>query len=176
MDDQTMTATMATAEDATGGSAPADGADATAAKAALEARVRQVGQRVAIAYGEIVAILARSPKYRHLTLADLEWLVLPPLLTNQFRIATTKMKGPPDLPAPVGVALWAYVSPEVAAKLELQQKDGAMFRLAPQEWKSGDIPWLLDIVAPAEMAKVMYEQLKETVFTSEQPRGLALSG
>lgn len=45
------------------------------------------------------------------------------------------------------------VSPEVASKLEAQQKDAAMFRLAPQEWKSGDIPWLLDIVAPSDVAK-----------------------
>ncbi len=129
------------------GAKPADAAKAAAAQAALEDKIRQVSQSIAAAYGEIVALLARSPKYRHFSLADLEWLVAPPLLANQFRLVSGKVKGQAGLQVPLGVAFWAFVSPEVAAKLETQQKDGAMFRLAPQEWKSGDILWLLDIVA-----------------------------
>ena len=62
----------------------------------------------------------------------------------------------------------------MAAKLEAQQKDGAMFRLAPQEWKSGDIPWLLDIVAPLEVAKAMYVRIAETTFKGEKPRGFSV--
>ncbi len=119
---------------------PADAAKTAAAQATLEAKIRQVSQSIAGAYGEIVALLARSPKYRHFSLADLEWLVAPPLLANQFRLVSGKVKGQAGLQVPLGVAFWAFVSPEVAATLEAQQKDGAMFRLAPQEWKSGDIP------------------------------------
>src|SRR5262245_45109794 len=100
----------------------------------------------------------RAPKYRHYSLADLEWVLTPPLLANQFRLVSGKVKGQAGLQLPPGVAFWAFISPEVAAKLEAQQKDGAMFRLAPQECKSGDIPWLLDIVAPPDVAKVMSKQ------------------
>jgi len=153
------------------GATPADAAKAAAAQKALEAKIRQVSQSIAAAYGEIVALLARAPKYRHYSLADLEWLVAPPLLANQFRLASGKVKGKAGLQLPLGVAFWAFVSPEVAANLEAQQKDGAMFRLAPQEWKSGEIPWLLDIVAAPEVAKVMYEQLKDSVFAGKQPQG-----
>jgi hemolysin-activating ACP:hemolysin acyltransferase len=71
----------------------------------------------------------------------------------------------------IGLALWALVSEEVAAKLERQQKDGAPFRLAPQEWKSGPIPWLLDIIGDPRAAQAMYRQLLETVFRGERPRG-----
>lgn len=81
------------------------------------------------------------------------------------------MNAPAGLQVPLGVAFWAFVSPEVAAKLEVQQKDGAMFRLAPQEWKSGDIPWLLDIVAPPDLAKALHAQLIETIFRGNQPNG-----
>lgn len=154
----------------TNGAQSGDAAKGAAAQAAVEAKVRQVSQAMAAAYGEIVALLARSPKYRHFSLADLEWLVVPPLLANQFRIVSAKVKGPAGLQVPLGVAFWAFVSPEVAAKLEAQQKDGAMFRLAPQEWKSGDIPWLLDIIALPEVAKATYKQLGESVFAGKQPR------
>jgi cytolysin-activating lysine-acyltransferase len=155
----------------TNGAHPADAAKAATAQAALEAKIRQVSQAMAAAYGEIVALLARSPKYRHFSLADLEWLVVPALLANQFRIVSGKVKGQAGLQVPLGVAFWAFVSPEVAAKLDAQQRDGAMFRLAPQEWKSGDVPWLLDIVAPPNVAKAMYKQLGESVFAGKQPRG-----
>ncbi len=147
----------------------------TAADEALAARIRTIGQSMAARFGEIVAVLARAPRYRHLSLADLEWLVLPPLLTNQCKIVSARVKGKGGLQVPLGLAFWAHVSPEVAAKLAAQQKDGAMFRLAPNEWKSGDIPWLLDIVAPPEVAKAIYGQLKESVFKGGAPRGLEMS-
>jgi hypothetical protein len=63
------------------------------------------------------------------------------------------------------------VSEEVAAKLAAQKKAGAPFRLAPQEWKSGPIPWLLDIVGDPRAAQAMYRQLLETVFRGGKPRG-----
>jgi hypothetical protein len=63
------------------------------------------------------------------------------------------------------------VSEEVAAKLERQRQDGAPFRLAPQEWKSGSIPWLLDIVGDPRAVQAMYKQLLDTVLKGQKPRG-----
>jgi hemolysin-activating ACP:hemolysin acyltransferase len=71
----------------------------------------------------------------------------------------------------IGLALWALVSEEVAAKLAAQKKAGARFRLAPQEWKSGPIPWLLDIVGDPRAVQAMYRQLLDTVFKGQKPRG-----
>ena len=34
-------------------------------------------------FGEIVALLSFSPAFKHLSLGDLEWLVIPALATNQ---------------------------------------------------------------------------------------------
>ncbi len=175
MDDMVMQQDERAEATETAASATAADSDKTAMlKAKLESQIREVSRGIAVAYGEIVALLARSPKYRHLTLADLEWLVLPPLLSNQFRVVSAQVKGQAGFQLPLGVAFWAFVSPEVAAKLEAQKKDGAVFRLAPPEWKSGDIPWLLDIVAPPEAAKAMYRQLRETVFKDAAPRGFSV--
>ncbi len=42
--------------------------------------------------------------------ADLEWMVMPPILLNQYRVFH-------DQGRPVGVALWAFLSAEAEAKL-----------------------------------------------------------
>jgi cytolysin-activating lysine-acyltransferase len=85
------------------------------------------GKTVASVFGEIVWLLSRSPKHRHRTLADLEWLVMPPLLLRQFKLYYAGKQ-------PVAVELFAKVSPEVARRLDAGDE-----KLAPQEWRSGDI-------------------------------------
>jgi cytolysin-activating lysine-acyltransferase len=54
--------------------------------------------------GEMVWLLSQSPIHRHLSLADLEWLIMPPLLLEQFRVFRGEA-------TPVGLALWAYLTP-----------------------------------------------------------------
>ena len=55
-----------------------------------------IAVRQSLAFAQIISVLMRSPIYKHYTLADLEWLVLPPLLTGQFSLAEakTQMDGP----------------------------------------------------------------------------------
>lgn len=50
--------------------------------------------------GEMVWVLAQSPAHKHFSLADLEWLVIPPLMLEQYKVFRDNGK------APVGVALW----------------------------------------------------------------------
>ncbi|GJL65543.1 MAG: hypothetical protein NPIRA05_05140 [Nitrospirales bacterium] len=120
--------------------------------------------KTALAFGEIVALLSRSPIYRHMSLADLEWLVIPALMTNQVTSIRGKLKDQDGLTIPLGLAMWAYVSEDVDKKLEAQKEAKIPFRLAPQEWKSGDIPWLLAVVAPKEAGQALVMKLEETVF------------
>jgi hypothetical protein len=48
-----------------------------------------------------------------------------------------------------GMAIWASVSEEVDAKIQDQIKGGVFpLRLAPDDWQSGEINWLLDFIAP----------------------------
>ncbi|MGO9007267.1 MAG: toxin-activating lysine-acyltransferase, partial [Beijerinckiaceae bacterium] len=46
--------------------------------------------------------------------------------------------------APIAVVTWALVSEEVDRRL--QEQAGRLLRLRPDEWKSGEIGWLIDAV------------------------------
>jgi hemolysin-activating ACP:hemolysin acyltransferase len=56
--------------------------------------------------------------------------------------------------APIAVATWAFVSEEVDARItsDLSRR----IRLRPDEWKSGDIVWIVDLVgAPVGVANAV---------------------
>ena len=142
------------------------GGGADAATAAGEPRSREEAQRAAVAirqsvaFAQIVSVLMHSPHYKHYTLADLEWLVVPPLLAGQFSLA--EAKGQADGPSfPVAVALWASVSRDVDQRLT--ENPVAPIRLRPDEWRSGDILWLVDAVGDGRIVPQFLKQLAETV-------------
>ena len=116
---------------------------------------------VSAAFGEITTLLMRAPGYKHYTLSDLEWLVLPPLLANQFTLAEARSKET-GLSAPVGVALWARVSPETDARLSSALD--APIRLRPDEWQGGDILWLIDAVGPPKIVQALLQRLRTQDF------------
>lgn len=60
--------------------------------------------------GEMAWLLTQSPLHRGLSIADLEWLIMPALLHEQFYVFR-------DGQQPVGLALWAKCSPAAAGKL-----------------------------------------------------------
>lgn len=90
--------------------------------------------------GEMTWLLTQSPLHRHFQLNDLEWLVMPALIHQQFYMFR-------DGDQPVGLALWARCKAEVVPKLE-----GGMIepqnRLSLEEWNNGDQIWLIDLIAP----------------------------
>jgi cytolysin-activating lysine-acyltransferase len=109
-------------------------------------------------FGEVVSLLIMPVSHKHLFLADLEWLVVPPLKMRQFRLWRQDDR-------PVAFASWAFLSEEVEARVLEARVLSGLRRLKPNEWKSGDRAWLMDVVAPRpETAKQMIEELKRTVF------------
>lgn len=144
---------------------PQEGRDPSQIPSATDA-----GQRARVAtatFGEIVALLSFSPVFKHLSLADLEWLVIPALATNQVTVVRGKLKDQNGLLVPIGLALWAHVSEDVDKKLEAQQQARMPFRLAPQDWKSGEIPWLLAVLAPKEVPQALVKKLEDSVFKNK---------
>ena len=107
--------------------------------------------RFAQAFSRIVAVLMRDRNFRNLKIADLEHLVLPAVMTGQWQVARGKQPsaaGTPDAPAPqiiapVGVALWARVSPTIDARLSANLD--VRMPLAASEWLSGDRFWLMAV-------------------------------
>lgn len=106
-------------------------------------------------FGEIVALLMRTPEYQSLSLRELETLVMPPLLGGQVSVATAQSKDT-GVTVPVGAILWACVSADVATRLASHA--GEPIRLSPAEWKSGEIIW---VVASAGAGRVLSQMLKE---------------
>ena len=65
---------------------------------------------------------------------------------------------------PVGVALWASVSSAVDQRLS---DLSTPLRLKADEWRSGDIPWLMELVADAPTQQALLQHLGETVFKGQ---------
>jgi len=86
--------------------------------------------------GEITWLMTQSPVHKQLFIGDLEWFCLPAILYRQFRM----FYGPQ---APAACALWAMVSEETDARLE-----AGAHKLRADEWQGGNIPWLIELIAP----------------------------
>ena len=114
------------------------------------------GQKtVAQVLGEVVWLLSQSSSHKQLFISDLEWFCMPPLLLEQFRIYNG-----PDRPA--AVALWAKVSDATQARL---LEGGG--RLRPDEWRNGEHPWLMELVAPFGGQDEILRDLGAQVFAGE---------
>lgn len=102
-----------------------------------------ISKLISASIGDLVVVMSKSAAHKHYSLADIEWIVLPPVLAGQFYLAeaTNPETG---FRAPVAAVTWARVSAEVDAKL--RESAGKPIRLRPDEWTSGDIHWLIDLV------------------------------
>ncbi|WP_299030931.1 toxin-activating lysine-acyltransferase [uncultured Sulfitobacter sp.] len=112
----------------------------TAKLATLRAQVRE-------SFGKVVMAMMAQPRYRHQTIADLSPLVLEPLIRDRIAMAYPKEAEAPtgDM---TGIAIWASVSEDVDKKIREQIGAGVFpVRLTPDDWNSGEINWLLDVIA-----------------------------
>jgi len=119
-------------------------------------RLRTVRTMLHATVGQVVLAMSAVPRYRNQALADISHLVIDPLIRDRVAIAhsASKMDEKETALSPAAVAIWASVSHEVDEKIKEQIKSNAFpVRLKADEWKSGDIVWLLDVIAPSrEMA------------------------
>ncbi|WP_417452081.1 toxin-activating lysine-acyltransferase [Kordiimonas sp.] len=91
-------------------------------------------------FGEMVWLLTQSPLHKQLRLADLEWLLMPPLMLGQARIFRAGAQA-------VGLALWAYLTPGEAEALG---KEG---KLGPNGWRHGTN--VMDVVTAGRTGKAL---------------------
>ena len=105
--------------------------------------------------GEICWLMSQSPVHKQMFMGDLEWFAMPAILLEQFRI----FNGPQH---PVGVAFWATVSEETEQRL----LEGAN-KVRPDEWKNGDQPWLIELLAPFGGQDEMLQDFGKNIFTGK---------
>lgn len=113
-----------------------------------------------MALAQIVRLMLQSPNHRHFSLSDLEWMVLPALSLGQLAMAETK----PDqsgMRQPLAVLFWAAVSPEIDKRMSAQLE--APIRLRPDEWKSGDILWITDMIGDLNTGHTLVKSVLESV-------------
>lgn len=112
----------------------------------------QAPKTVSQMLGEIVWLMSQSPVHKQLFIGDLEWFAMPVILLEQFRT----FYGPN---APAAVAFWALVSEETDQRLQ-----AGGYKLRADEWKGGDQPWLIELVAPFGGHDEILADLSTSVF------------
>lgn len=116
---------------------------------ALLAQIEKVRDRVHGAFGQVVLSMTVLPRYRNLPVADLVQLVLDPLIRDRVAIAQSAPADGKGVQATAGIAIWASVSEEVDARIREQIVAGVFpIRLKAEDWTSGTINWLFDVIAP----------------------------
>lgn len=120
-----------------------------------------IAKHVAASFGEIISLLLRSQTDRNRPLHDLEWMVIPALMTGQFAVADAQSKETGAV-MPVAAVLWAYVSSEVDQRLS--NLNDPLPRLAPNEWRSGNTPWVIMAIGDTKVVGGLLQQLAKTVF------------
>jgi cytolysin-activating lysine-acyltransferase len=86
--------------------------------------------------GPVMWLYARDPQRRFTFVADMDWRLLPPLVLEQCKLYS-------KYELPWAYFSWATVSAEVDQRLR-----SASPNIAPHEWRSGSIAWLIDVVIP----------------------------
>lgn len=126
----------------------AQGASAAPLDPEVAAKIASLRSHVRESFGKVVMAMMMLPRYRQQTLADLQHLVLEPLIRD--RIAIAQRAGENALiEDTAGVAIWASVSDEADARIRDQIKGGAWpLRLRNEDWNSGSNNWLIDVIAP----------------------------
>lgn len=127
---------------------------------------RGAAKQLAASFGEIVSLLMRSPSDKHHTLADLDWLLVPAVARGQFALAEAQSKET-GATTPVGAVLWALVSEDVDRRLS---DLSTPLRLKPEEWNSGNIPWIILATGDMRVLAGLIQQLTKAAFKDRQPK------
>ena len=115
---------------------------------AILAKIAELRAHMRESFGKVTMAMMMLPRYRSQTLADLQHLVLEPLIRDRIAIAYSPDKEKTTATDVAGMAIWASVSEEVDGRIREQIKAGTFpVRLKPEDWASGEINWLLDVIA-----------------------------
>jgi cytolysin-activating lysine-acyltransferase len=94
--------------------------------------------------------------HKQFLVGDLEWLVMPPIMLRQFRIFYHEGK-------PAAAVLYAFVSDEVERRIEAGAPS-----MRPNDWKSGERAWIVQVIAPFGQAEAFAKETCETVLKGRE--------
>jgi hemolysin-activating ACP:hemolysin acyltransferase len=180
LSDPSLAALFSSLSASTDGAAPQNGAGlrSTATENRTPRTITPSNARpwcdAALGLGEVMSVLQRSARHRRATLGDLDWMILPALRYGQYRIAKDAKRG--GTTPPEAVIAWAKVSPAVDARIMANPHQA--IHLAPGEWQSGDIVWIVDAAGSSRVIAQMMQQLARDIlqvpvkFRAAGPQGV----
>lgn len=113
------------------------------------------------AMGPVIMLYMQSSHRRYQFISDLEWLLLPPLIAGQCKLYMKKEY-------PISFISWAFLDESTEKKM--LQNGG---KLRPEDWKSGDRLWIIDIVAPFGGVENMLKDIQKKEFPGQVVRLIA---
>lgn len=145
---------------------------------AMLAKIAEVRAKLHETFGKVSLALMSTARYRNLPVADLAHLVLDPLMRDRIAIAKAAKDGAPVEGSLSGIAFWASVSEAVDAKIRDQIRAGTFpVRLQPEDWNSGTINWLLDVIAPNQrLTAAVIANFRQVLPKASHKEGLPKSG
>ena len=129
--------------------------------AALQEHIHQQSLKILKrlpAMGPVIMLYLQSSHRRFHFISDLEWLLLPPLVSGQCKLY---MKNE----YPISFVSWAWLNED--AEKRLFQSGG---KLRPGDWNSGDRLWLIDIVSPFGGVDNVLNDLRKNEFAGKAIR------
>lgn len=107
------------------------------------------------AIGPILLLYMQSAHRRFQFISDLEWLLIPPLVGGQCKLYMKEEY-------PISYISWAFL--DEAAEKRMFLNGG---KLRPEDWKSGDRLWIIDIVAPFGGVENMLADIQRNEFPDQ---------
>ncbi len=116
--------------------------------------------------GHVAWLYSQLDSHKYFCMQDLEHRVIPALSLEQCKLYLQAKAGG----LPTAFVSWARLSEEAEQKYINTQK------LAPQDWKSGDRVWLIDVVAPWGGQDAIFKEIKEELLSDEDVHLLLPAG
>jgi hemolysin-activating ACP:hemolysin acyltransferase len=112
----------------------------------------------------------RDPVYRQARIAHLETMVVPAVVSGQWRVGHSPLQTPrpggsspgPRAMAPVAAVLWASVSDEVDK--QLSDPVGKSAAVTPDQWSSGGNLWIMVAAGEKRGIARVIQQLRKSNF------------
>lgn len=106
--------------------------------------------------GQVTWLMTLSKAHRDKPISLIEAHVSAPLMFKQVRVFTKGKQ-------PLAAVLWAYVSPEVKAKLE-----GGDYVMTLQDWRSGPEVVIVDCISPLMDPQMFVDQFMAQVEAAQK--------
>lgn len=117
-----------------------------------------IPQELETVLGAINWLTIHSPAHRHLFISDLEWSIIPPVMLKQFKLFKDNEE------KTIGYTSWARISKDVENRILASGNA----KLAPGDWNSGDIIYLIDVLTPFGGNRGIITKLYETEFKDKK--------